>query len=117
MSALASRPPLTERVAALVEGTIVPLLRVHGGGVELVAVEGGLVRLRFVDACTACRLRPLTMAAAIRPRLLELDGVEDVQIEGVRISAAALERFERLGGRRYAALERQRKQARKAREE
>jgi Fe-S cluster biogenesis protein NfuA len=117
MSAVASPPPLEDQVAALVEGTLVPLLRVHGGGVELVAVEGGRVRLRFVDACTACRLRPLTMAAAIRPRLLELEGVEEVELEGVRISAAALERFERLGGRRYAALERQRTQATKAREE
>jgi Fe-S cluster biogenesis protein NfuA len=102
-------------VEATVRETLMPLLRVHGGGVELLDVSEGTARLRFTDACTACRLRPLTMAAAIRPRLLQIDGVEEVEIEGVRLSRAALKRFERLGGDRYALAERQRNQAKKAR--
>ena len=106
---------LREHVETVVRETIVPLLRVHGGGVELVEVGENSVKLRFTDACTACRLRPLTTAAAIRPRLLAIDGVEDVEIEGVRISAAAIKRFERLGGSRYAVTERNREQATKAR--
>ena len=102
-AALCERPvSIEDRVEAVVREAIVPLLRVHGGGAELVAVEDGTVRLRYTDACTACRLRPLTMVAAIRPRLLALDGVERVEVDGVRISQAAIERFERLGGNHYA---------------
>lgn len=101
------------QVEATVREKIAPMLRVHGGGVELLEVSDRTARLRFTDACTACRLRPLTMAAAIRPRLLEIDGVEEIQVEGVRLSEAALRRFERLGGARYARPERRRVQARK----
>ena len=66
-----------------------PVLDAHAGGVELVEVRGGVVRLRFTGMCTGCHLRPLTTASTIRPALLALDGVNDVEIEGSRISAEA----------------------------
>ena len=47
------------------------------------------MRLRFTGMCTGCHLRPLTTASTIRPALLELEGVEAVEIEGSRISAEA----------------------------
>jgi Fe-S cluster biogenesis protein NfuA len=66
-----------------------PALSAHAGGVELVGVDGGTVRLRFTGMCTGCHLRPLTTASTIRPALLALDGVDAVEIEGSRISAEA----------------------------
>lgn len=71
-----------------------PFLRLHGGDCELLGVDGGVVRIRFLLACTACRLRPLTLLAAIRPRLLELQGVVDVRAEGVGVSDAAVRRVD-----------------------
>lgn len=66
-----------------------PVLDAHAGGVELVEVRDGVVRLRFTGMCTGCHLRPLTTASTIRPALLELDEVRAVEIEGSRISAEA----------------------------
>jgi Fe-S cluster biogenesis protein NfuA len=66
-----------------------PALDAHAGGVELVEVRDGVVRLRFTGMCTGCHLRPLTTASTIRPALLELDEVSRVEIEGSRISAEA----------------------------
>ena len=66
-----------------------PVLGAHAGGIELVEVDGSTVRLRFTGMCTGCHLRPVTTASTIRPALLELPGVEAVEIEGSRISAEA----------------------------
>jgi Fe-S cluster biogenesis protein NfuA len=66
-----------------------PALSAHAGGVELVEVDGGVVRLRFTGMCTGCPLRPLTTASTIRPALLALEEVTEVEIEGSRISAEA----------------------------
>ena len=65
------------------------VLDAHAGGIELVEVNGSTVRLRFTGMCTGCHLRPLTTASTIRPALLELAGVEAVEIEGSRLSAEA----------------------------
>lgn len=73
-----------ERLAELA-----PVLGAHAGGIELVEIEAGVVRLRFTGMCTGCHLRPLTTASTIRPALLAVDGVTAVVIEGSRISAEA----------------------------
>jgi Fe-S cluster biogenesis protein NfuA len=83
-----------DRLAAQVR----PLLRLHGGDCELVDIADGVVRIRFLMACTACKLRPLTLLAAIRPRLLALDGVVDVRAVGVGVSKAAVRRVDAAWG-------------------
>lgn len=95
----------TTAVEATLRDSIVPLLRVHGGGIELDRVERGTVHLRFTDACTACKLRPLTLMAAVRPRLLAVPGVEDVQVSGVRVSSHVFRRFDELEARRLKRVE------------
>jgi Fe-S cluster biogenesis protein NfuA len=83
---------------------LAPVLGAHAGGVDLVAVEAGVVRLRFTGMCAGCHLRPLTTASTIRPALLALDGVTAVEIEGSRISAEAEARLaEALAPRQYAS--------------
>jgi Fe-S cluster biogenesis protein NfuA len=66
-----------------------PVLDAHAGGIELLEVRDGVVRLRFTGMCAGCHLRPLTTASTIRPALLALDEVSGVEIEGSRISAEA----------------------------
>lgn len=69
---------------------ITRLLGVHAGGVELVRVsEEGVARVRFTGMCQGCPNRPLTSAWAVKPGLLELEGITGVEIEGARISAEA----------------------------
>jgi Fe-S cluster biogenesis protein NfuA len=80
--------PMTTAVLECLE-QLRPALDAHAGGIEFVGVTGSTVRLRFTGMCTGCHLRPLTMASTIRPTLLELAGVEAVEIEGSRISAEA----------------------------
>jgi Fe-S cluster biogenesis protein NfuA len=65
------------------------VLGAHAGGVELVELAGGVARIRYTGMCTGCHLRPVTTASTVRPALLELDGVDSVEVEGSRISAEA----------------------------
>jgi Fe-S cluster biogenesis protein NfuA len=66
-----------------------PALQAHAGGIELIAIDGGVVRLRYTGMCTGCPLRPLTTASTMRPALLALAGVTAIEIEGSRISTEA----------------------------
>jgi Fe-S cluster biogenesis protein NfuA len=75
-----------------------PVLSAHAGGVELVSVADGVVRVRYTGMCTGCHLRPLTTAGTVRPALLALDGVTSVEVEGSRISAQAEARLARAFG-------------------
>jgi Fe-S cluster biogenesis protein NfuA len=77
------------------------LLAAHGGGVEVVdAGPDGAVRLSFTGLCTACWMRPLTLENVVGPAFRDLDGVADVQADGVRISAAAQQWLSQASARR-----------------
>jgi len=66
------------------------LLGWHLGSLELADVsEDGTVTVRFMGACMACPLKPVTMAATIRRALLGVEGVERVEAVGVNISPEA----------------------------
>lgn len=66
------------------------LLGWHLGSLELAGVsEDGTVTVRFMGACMACPLKPVTMAATIRRVLLSVEGVERVEAVGVNISPEA----------------------------
>jgi Fe-S cluster biogenesis protein NfuA len=66
------------------------LLAAHGGRIEVLSVTPeGTVRLRFGGFCTACPLKPVTLAAVVRPALADLDGVTAVEAVGARLSKEA----------------------------
>ncbi|MFH5823317.1 NifU family protein [Georgenia sp. AZ-5] len=89
----------TERaVIEVLDARVRPLLRLHGGDCELVSLHDGVVTIRFLMACTACRLRPMTLLAGVRPRLLRIPGVTDVAAIGVGVSSAAVRRADRALG-------------------
>ncbi|MFF2885307.1 NifU family protein [Paenibacillus sp. NPDC057967] len=56
-----------------------PFLQRDGGDVELVDVEGGIVKLRLMGACGSCPSSTITLKAGIERALLEeVDGVVEV---------------------------------------
>ncbi len=70
-----------------------PLLMIHGGGIDLLRVSpDGRVELEFQGACRGCALQTVTYALGVRQRLLEVPGVTEVAVKGVRISKMALQR-------------------------
>lgn len=83
MSAVEERVALIDR-----------LLHAHAGGLELRRVTSdGVVSVRYTGMCTGCRLRPLTTAATVRPALLDLAEVREVEVAGGRTSAEAENRI------------------------
>jgi Fe-S cluster biogenesis protein NfuA/nitrite reductase/ring-hydroxylating ferredoxin subunit len=75
--------PLAERVEEALE-RVRPYMETHGGGVELVRLEGNVAHLRLLGGCDGCAASSSTMELAIREALDEaapdLDGVE---VEGL----------------------------------
>ena len=53
---------LKERVARVVAEEVLPLLQMDGGGVEVLSVEEGVVRVRLSGTCSGC---PATVQAVI----------------------------------------------------
>lgn len=84
---------LHDEVDHVVDADIRPLLKIHGGGISVVAVTpDGLVRLEFEGACRGCALQSVTYAVGVRQRLLEVPGVVEVSMNGIKISKTAIER-------------------------
>jgi Fe-S cluster biogenesis protein NfuA len=50
----ASEVGLKERVARVVADEVLPLLGMDGAGVEVLAVEEGVVRVRLFGSCGSC---------------------------------------------------------------
>jgi len=48
-----------------------PMLQADGGDVELVAVEGGVVKLRLKGACAGCPVSEITLKQGIERLLKE----------------------------------------------
>jgi Fe-S cluster biogenesis protein NfuA len=69
-------------------GALNAVMRFHAGGIEA-EQSGSKVSIRFTGACAFCYLRPVTLKSIIEPALLAVDGVDAVEGEGVRVSAAA----------------------------
>jgi Fe-S cluster biogenesis protein NfuA len=84
---------LEDRICKVLDLQIRPLLMIHGGGIDLLSVRpDGCVELEFQGACRGCALQTVTYAVGVRQRLLEVPGVTEVEVKGVRISKMALER-------------------------
>jgi Fe-S cluster biogenesis protein NfuA len=54
MSESIENDALKQRVARVVAEEVVPLLQMDGGGIEVVAVEEGVVQVRLNGACGCC---------------------------------------------------------------
>jgi Fe-S cluster biogenesis protein NfuA/nitrite reductase/ring-hydroxylating ferredoxin subunit len=75
--------PVDERVREALEG-VRPYLESHGGDVELVGVEEGVVRLRLSGSCNGCPSSTMTLKLAIEDAIQRMaPEVERVEAEGV----------------------------------
>jgi Fe-S cluster biogenesis protein NfuA len=76
-----SKNSLRERVAAVIE-EIRPNLQADGGDVELVDIEGGVVKVRLQGACHCCPMAAMTLQTGIgrviMSKVPEIESVENV---------------------------------------
>ncbi len=68
-----------DRVEALIEDLVRPLVEADGGGIELVAVDDRTVTVRLSRACAGCPGAPYTRSGVIEPVLRRVLG-EHVQV-------------------------------------
>ena len=63
---------------------VLPYLHSHGGNVELLEVDGGVVRLRLIGSCNGCPSSSLTLKNAIKKAIAEAaPDVTSVECEGL----------------------------------
>jgi Fe-S cluster biogenesis protein NfuA len=72
---------MKEQVQAALD-KIRPALQADGGDVELVDVEGGVVKVRLVGACRGCPMSQLTLANGVE-RVLKQEIPEVERVESV----------------------------------
>lgn len=95
-----SRLPAAAQAA--LRNDIRPKIRAHGGDVEVIEADDGEVSLRFVGACQGCAALPMTYLGVVRPKLMGLQGIEDVDCNQVRVSEHARRRLEGLWASSFA---------------
>jgi Fe-S cluster biogenesis protein NfuA len=61
---------MREKVEAVL-AQIRPMLEADGGGVDLVDVEDGVVKVRLLGACGGCPMRQMTLSGSIERMLKE----------------------------------------------
>ncbi|MEA2215281.1 MAG: hypothetical protein QOK19_842 [Solirubrobacteraceae bacterium] len=74
--------PVQARVLAALE-SVLPYLQSHGGDVQLLAVEDGVVHLRLEGSCSGCPSSSMTLKLAIEDAIFKAaPDVEEVRAEG-----------------------------------
>lgn len=63
--------PLVERVQQVIEQQVNPAIASHGGGAELVSVDGTIAYLRLFGGCQGCGLAQVTLKQGIERIMLE----------------------------------------------
>lgn len=63
--------PLVERVQQVIEEQVNPAIASHGGGAELVSIDGTIAYLRLFGGCQGCGLAQVTLKQGIERILLE----------------------------------------------
>ena len=83
--------PVEERVTGALD-SVRPYLAAHGGGVELLGVDDGVVRLRLEGACHGCPSSSLTLRAAVEEAVVKAaPDVERIDAEGAVESPGLLQ--------------------------
>jgi Fe-S cluster biogenesis protein NfuA len=73
--------PVKERVQEVLD-RIRPALQADGGDVELIDVEGGVVKVRLVGACAGCPMSQMTLTNGVE-RVLKEEIPEVERVEAV----------------------------------
>jgi Fe-S cluster biogenesis protein NfuA/nitrite reductase/ring-hydroxylating ferredoxin subunit len=76
-----------------------PYLASHGGNVELVSVQNGVVHLRLEGTCHGCPSSQVTMKLAVERAIEEAaPEIDRIEVEGLAEAAPALHQIERPNG-------------------
>jgi Fe-S cluster biogenesis protein NfuA len=78
-----------------------PYLASHGGNVELLGIEGGLVRLKLLGSCHGCPSSAMTMKQTIEEAIL----AKAPDVTGVCVEGAAVDRTTTPDGRQLVMLQ------------
>lgn len=74
--------PLADQVKMVIEQQVNPAIASHGGGAELVSVDGSIAYLKLSGGCQGCGMAQVTLSQGIERILIEaipeLSGVIDV---------------------------------------
>ncbi len=54
MSPSNNSPNLMERVCQIIHEEVLPILHLDGGGIEVLGVDQGVVRVRLLGSCGSC---------------------------------------------------------------
>jgi Fe-S cluster biogenesis protein NfuA len=73
--------PVKERVQEVLD-RIRPALQADGGDVELVDIDGGVVKVRLVGACAGCPMSQITLTNGVE-RVLKQEIPEVERVESV----------------------------------
>ena len=57
---------MREQIDAILD-SVRPAVHAHGGEIDVLGVEGGVVRLKFRGKCVDCALTPLTLKLGVEP--------------------------------------------------
>ena len=75
--------PVEARVGGALD-EVRPYLLAHGGGVELLGIDDGVVKLRLDGACNGCPSSALTLRSAVEDAIMRAaPDVERIDAEGV----------------------------------
>jgi Fe-S cluster biogenesis protein NfuA len=83
--------PLAQRVRGALD-EVRPYLRQHGGGVELLAIDKGVVRLRLEGSCNGCPSSAVTLKLAVEEAIQRAaPDVERIEAEGAAAPSGLLQ--------------------------
>jgi Fe-S cluster biogenesis protein NfuA len=83
--------PVQERVLGALD-EVRPYLVAHGGGVELLGVDDGVVHLRLEGACNGCPSSALTLKTAVEDAIARAaPDIERIEAEGVSAPSGLLQ--------------------------
>jgi len=69
-----------EKVKEVLKNKVGPLLAAEGGGIDLVGIDGGRVKVRLSGACAMCPMRQFTVKQFVEAVLKrEVPDVESVE--------------------------------------
>jgi Fe-S cluster biogenesis protein NfuA/nitrite reductase/ring-hydroxylating ferredoxin subunit len=89
--------PVEERVREALEG-VLPYLQSHGGNVELLGIEEGVVRLKLEGSCSGCPSSAMTLKLAIEKAIHEAaPDIDEVVADGAVAEQPRLLQIEPMG--------------------
>ena len=70
---------MLEKIEAVLNAQVRPTLHAHGGDIEILSFEDGILRFRFMGQCSGCPSATLTTEQVVREELCAtLPEVKDV---------------------------------------